>query len=202
MKIGNNYKLWQYTKDIYGGPYTCGYCGNTVTSTIGMALNHHNGSGYVKNDAPYGVFICPTCQLPTAIFPDSEGEVKQVPGAMFGNPVSNAPVDVTEIYDEAREAYSANAFTDVILLGRILLSHVAVSFGAKQGDTFQNHISYLKEHNYITANSTGWVDQIRKYGNQANHKLTINTREEAEKIIKFCEMVLKTNYEYPAIADA
>jgi len=38
-------------------------------------------------------------------------------------------------------------------------------------------------------------------GNQSNHEIEINTKDDAEKIIKFCEMLLKTNYEYPAMID-
>ncbi|MFT8514900.1 MAG: DUF4145 domain-containing protein [Lacticaseibacillus paracasei] len=203
MKIGNDYRFWNYTKDINGGPYTCGYCGNTVTSTIGMELNHRSVSApYPVNDKPYGVFICPTCKLPTAIFPNDREEVIQIPGAEFGAKVEHVPQTVNDIYNEARSAYSAGAFTGVILLCRVLLSHVAVEFGAKPGDSFQNHINYLKDNGYLTVNSSTWVDKIRKYGNDANHKLTVNTREDAEKIIKFSEMVLKMNYEYPEIANS
>ena len=43
------------------------------------------------------------------------------------------------------------------------------------------------------------VTNGRQFGNQANHEIRINTKEEAKRIIKFCEMILKLNYEYPSI---
>lgn len=202
MKIGQNYKFWEYNKDICASTYVCGYCGSTVTSNIGMQLEHIGvGLSYTVNDMPYGVFVCPNCKLPTAIFPDDRGEIIQMPEAEFGEKVEHVPQNVNDIYNEARSAYSAGAFTGVILLCRVLLSHVAVELGAQPGDSFQNHIKYLKDKNYLTVNSYIWVDEIRKYGNDSNHKLTVNTRKDAEKIIKFSEMVLKMNYEYPTIAN-
>lgn len=185
--------------EIAGASYTCGYCGELVRSTRGMTLGDTSNLHHNPNHT--GTFICPSCNLPTFIGKKFDGEAIQVPGTHFGNSIKNVDRDVNQIYEEARSAYSVGAYTGVILLCRTLLDHVAVSFGAKENQSFQFYVDYLSENNYVTANSTKWIDAIRKYGNAATHRLVINTSQQAELIIKFCEMLLKSNFEYPALLD-
>lgn len=78
--------------------------------------------------------------------------------------------------------------------------HIATDLGADTNLRFVQYVNYLNEHHYAGARSDQWVDQIRQFGNQANHEIRINTKEEAQRIIKFCEMILRLNYEYPSIA--
>ncbi|KRK60425.1 hypothetical protein FC31_GL001492 [Limosilactobacillus antri DSM 16041] len=78
--------------------------------------------------------------------------------------------------------------------------HIATDLGARDNLRFIEYVDYLNEHHYAGVRSEQWVDQIRQFGNQANHEIRINTKEEAQRIIKFCEMILKLNYEYPSIA--
>lgn len=201
------YDLDDYAHDwnsatIRSASFTCGYCGERVNSEKGMSLGYHDKYGTYKTSQPAGIYICTSCNLPTFIGKDKKGMEIQVPGQNFGNSVQNVEPDVNEIYEEARSAYSVGAYTGVILLCRTLLDHVAVSFGAKENQSFQFYVDYLADHNYVTTNSTKWIDAIRKYGNAATHRLVINTRQQAELIIKFCEMLLKSNFEYPALLDA
>ncbi|KZU84714.1 DUF4145 domain-containing protein [Lactiplantibacillus plantarum] len=188
------YNIWGGTT-IVKASYVCGYCGQKVTSNRGMALEYPDNVNRGVNDKPYGVFVCTNCNLPTFIYDDV-----QVPGSNFGEEVNSAPKKVTEIYNEARKSYSTGAFTGVILLCRVLLNHVAVSLGADDDKTFAFYVSYLTKNHYIPTGSSEWIDSIRKLGNTANHDLAINTRAEAETIIKFCEMLLKITYEYPSTA--
>lgn len=45
-------------------------------------------------------------------------------------------------------------------------------------------------------------DHIRDKGNDANHEITLMERKDAEQLIKFSEMLMRTMYEYPAeVAD-
>lgn len=187
------YNTWSGSS-IMKFSYVCGYCGQKVTSNSGMSLNRFNGLNGV-NDRSYGVFVCTNCNLPTFIYKDV-----QVPGSNFGEEVYSAPIKVIEIYNEARRSYSIGAFTGVILLCRVLLNHIAVSLGAMDGKTFAFYVNFLSENHYIPQGSDKWIDSIRKLGNIANHDLAINTRVEAETIIKFCEMLLKITYEYPNAA--
>ncbi|WP_282801146.1 DUF4145 domain-containing protein [Secundilactobacillus kimchicus] len=186
---------WEWgSTSIIKASYTCGYCGRYVASNQGMPWKKFTGS-FFSNIEPYGVFVCTNCHMPTFIYRDV-----QVPGNLFGNPISGVPDNVNAIYEEARQAYSVNAYTGVILLSRILLMHVSVNLGAEDPSNFAQAINYLKDNNYIPTTSEEWVDSIRKIGNRTNHDLTVNTKSEAETIIKFSEMLLRINYEYPDLA--
>lgn len=186
-------RIWKSEK-IMNFTYTCGYCGSRVTSERGMPLNIDNGVGYSYNSVSQGVYICPNCKYPTFIYEDM-----QVPGNNYGNSVANVSKEVEDVYNEARKSFSVAAYTGSILLCRKLLMHVAVDFGADKNKNFFDYVNYLKDNHYVSQNSGEWIDSIRKFGNVATHQIVVNTKEDAEKMIKFCEMLLKMNYEYPAL---
>lgn len=174
--------------------YICGYCNNLVTSDRGMALKipaKIDGKFYEAKEA--GVYICPHCHFPTFILLGD-----QIPGNRVGSPVKSVPEDVNNVYEEARRCFTVNAYTGTVLLCRKLLMHVAVDLGAKDDLKFVEYVNYLEDQHFVSVRSHEWVDQIRKYGNEATHEIQINTKEDAQKIIKFCEMILKMNYEYPS----
>lgn len=121
----------------------------------------------------------------------------QVPGNRYGNSVNNVPDRIDKVYEEARSCYAANAYTGTVLLCRKLLMHVAVDLGADDNLKFIEYVNYLNDKHFVSVKSHNWVDQIRKYGNEATHKLEVNSQQDAQMILKFCEMLLKMNYEYP-----
>lgn len=182
--------------------YQCGYCGKSVISFEGMRT-------YIYPSYPepltirtrmdlgksIGVYICPNCKKPTFI--DDIFDGTQVPLPKRDNNLQNIPLEVMKVYQEALDAYSAEAFTGTTLLCRKLLMHIAVNLGAKEGENFAYYVKFFDEQHFISPRSHGWVDEIRKIGNKANHELDVNTKEEAEKNLIFCEMILKSNYEYP-----
>ena len=194
-KLDSDYNHWDGNR-IMEATYTCGYCGSTVTSNNGMSVEIKRSTSRY-NDKPYVVFIGTTCKLPTFIYKDV-----QVPGFKIRNIVQHVPEDVISVYDEARSSFSVGAYTAVILLCRKLLMHVAVSFGAEAGKSFKFYVDYMADEHYFSPRSKNWVDSIRGFGNEANHEIKVNTKEEAEKMIKFCEMILKSNYEYPAMLES
>lgn len=191
----NSRNIWSDEQIMEHG-YICGYCGHEVSSNRGMplALKSESGSTILKN-RPCGVYICTHCHMPTFIYNDI-----QVPGDRFGSPVENVPDEVNDVYEEARSSFAAGAYTGVVLLCRKLLMHIATDLGADDGLKFIQYVDYLNENHYAGARSNNWVDQIRQFGNEANHEIRINSKQEAQRIIKFCEMILKLNYEYPSIA--
>ncbi|MBC6910032.1 DUF4145 domain-containing protein [Lactobacillus reuteri] len=176
--------------------YVCGYCGHEVSSNRGMPLKIIDGMMVPRNDKPYGVYLCTHCHMPTFIYRGI-----QVPGNRFGSPIKNVPDEVNDVYEEARSSFAAGAYTGVVLLCRKLLMHIATDLGADENLKFIQYVNYLNDNHFAGARSDQWIDQIRQFGNQANHEIRINTKEEAQRIIKFCEMILKLNYEYPAIAN-
>lgn len=185
--------IWKGER-VMSASFTCGYCGMHITSDRGMSLNTVYTPSNNRNDKAQGIYICTNCHMPTFIYNDT-----QVPGVNFGNSVNNIPEKVSKVYDEARKSFSVQAYTAVVLLCRKLLMHVSVDLGAKENIRFIEYVDYLKENHYVPKNSEGWIDAIRKFGNKSTHDIIINTKEDAEKMIKFSEMLLKMNYEYPAI---
>lgn len=50
---------------------------------------------------------------------------------------------------------------------------------------------------YVPPNGKEWVDHIREKGNEATHEIQMMTREDAQDLITFLEMLLKFMYEFP-----
>lgn len=169
---------------VKGESYLCGFCGNRVAPSKG-SFSH--GAK---------ILVCHNCSRPTFI--DVDG--RQYPEAAFGNYVSVADASIEGIYSEARKAISAGANTAAVLCCRKLLMHIAVERGAQAGQSFQSYVSFLSKNNHVPAACQDWVDQIRKLGNEANHEIILATREDAEQLLQFSEMLLKILYEYPARA--
>jgi Domain of unknown function (DUF4145) len=95
-----------------------------------------------------------------------------------------------------------NAHTAAVMCCRKLLMNVAVSEGAEVGKGFAYYVKYLADEGHIPPKATTWVDYIRNKGNDANHEIKIMTRADAERLIKFSEMLLRIMYEHPAeVAD-
>jgi hypothetical protein len=97
---------------------------------------------------------------------------------------------------------SSEAYTPAVLACRKILMNVAVSLGAKAGDTFASYVQFLAHQGYIPPNGRHWVDHIRKKSNEANHEITLMSKDEAEKLITFVEMMLKFIYELPNVVPA
>jgi hypothetical protein len=118
---------------------------------------------------------------------------------VFGNSVRDIPEKTVEqLYEEARKTTGSGAYTAAVLCCRKLLMHIAVSKGASPGDTFINYVQYLADKNFIPPDAKDWVNHIRKKGNEANHEITIMSKDDAEELISFCEMLLKVIFEFPA----
>ena len=175
---------WNSTQQVASRGYTCGYCNRPLASEKGW---HSGSSGFI--------YVCHHCTRPT--FFDRTGE--QIPGVMHGNPVDGiSDKEVAQLYDEARSTTQANAYTATVLCCRKLLMHIAVSKGAKPGESFAYYVDYLGENHFVPPDAKAWIDHIRKKGNEANHEINIMTREDAEELLSFSEMLLRIIYEFPA----
>jgi hypothetical protein len=186
-----NYDLnWSNLGGLPSRRYTCGFCGSPLASEKGWQAQSKHGGPVIAT-----IYVCHQCSGPT--FFDQHGG--QVPGSAFGGAVSDIPDEsVARLYDEARNATSAGAFTSAVLACRKLLMHIAVAKGASEGKTFISYVEYLAEKNYVPPDAKGWVDHIRARGNEANHQIVIMAKEDAEQLISFAEMLLKIIYEFPA----
>lgn len=174
---------WEGASDIGSKPYRCGYCGNIVASA----------KGYYTKDGVFRVYICPHCELPS--FFDKEN---QVPGIAPGNEVENLPDEIASLYREARYCVSVSAYTASVLACRKLLMNIAVAQDAPEGKKFIEYVQYLADNGYVPPHGKGWVDHIRKKGNEATHEIVIMSQPDAEELISFIEMLLKFIYEFPS----
>lgn len=75
--------------------------------------------------------------------------------------------------------------------------NIAVSQNAKEGEPFLAYVEYLAEKGYVPPNGRGWVDHIRKRGNEANHEIELMSEDDAKELVLFSEMLLKFIYEFP-----
>src|SRR2546428_1800597 len=173
---------WQNPIPMGPRGYVCSYCGHRV----GPAL------GWATNTAPQAfMYVCSYCGSPTYF----DTQNNQHPGAPFGNDVSSLPKEVGDLYKEARSCMTVNSFTSAVLTCRKLLMHIAVEKGAPEGQTFLQYVEYLSEKGYVPPDGKGWVDYIRKKGNEANHEIKIMSVGDASDLITFSEMLLKFVYE-------
>jgi len=173
---------WHQAQSIHPKSFTCGFCGDKVGSS----------HGYYYSPSPViSIYICTSCGCPT-FFND-----EQYPGPLIGRNIEKLPRDVAEVYDEIRDSIKQSNNTAALLLGRKLIMHLAVNVAkAKEGESFVDYINHLKEAGYIPPNGQQWIEYIKELGNEKNHELKLGTKEEAEKILKFIEVLLIFIYEF------
>ncbi|MEX0998424.1 MAG: DUF4145 domain-containing protein [Thermodesulfobacteriota bacterium] len=185
---------WENNVALPAISYICGYCGEYNSSSLGYKARSaiHAQAVWTYN---FGTIrICSSCAKPSY-----NREDEFTPGAKFGSDVENiSDENLKKLYDEARSCIQVNAFTASIMCSRKMLMNIAVDKGDQEGKSFVQYVEYLADNGYVTKSSKPWVDKIRTLGNDANHKIQILKREDAEELIKFVEMILKTNYEYPS----
>ncbi|GGA91681.1 DUF4145 domain-containing protein [Ornithinibacillus halotolerans] len=169
--------------------YKCGYCGKAAGPSSGYKCQSNDG----KNTFAY-IYICPNCNKPTFKKYSSD---EQVPGELFGNNIEFLPNDIEQLYNEARNCISVNAFTSAVLSCRKMLMNISVSQGAEAGKSFAYYVDYLEENYYIPPNSREWVDIIRKKGNEATHEIPSISKDDAVELLEFTEMLLRFVYELP-----
>lgn len=184
---------WSNLHTLTSQPFNCGYCGHSVASDKGYVGKRSDGQ-YVRQ---LHIYICHQCHKPTFI--DEYGN--QTPQKTFGRSVPNInDTNIETLYEEARSCYSANAFTSSTMACRKLLMNIAVSKGAEENKKFQYYVDYLEKNNFIPNGTKDWVDAIRTKGNEATHEIALSSKEEAEEILGFAEMLLRLTYEFPSKA--
>jgi hypothetical protein len=142
------------------------------------------------------IYICRHCSNPTFF----SFEAKQTPGPVYGKRVYDIPFqEVESLYNEARNCLSYNAYTASALCSRKILSKIAVSQGAKEGQNFIDYVEFISEKGLVPEDGKKWVDRIKTKGSEATHEITIMGKKDAEELLDFIEMHLRFIYEFPAI---
>lgn len=184
---------WINTSQLTPRSYRCGYCGKDIASEKGY---YEKINEKIMPGKPCDIYLCHHCNKPSYF--DSDGN--QTPGEIYGNEIKFLPSnDVELLYNEARFCFSINAFTSSVMCCRKLLMNFSVAEGAKEGDSFAKYVDFLDSKGFIPPKGKEWVDSIRKLGNEANHTIELKSKDDAKKIIKFTEMLLKFNFEVPGI---
>lgn len=167
--------------------YRCAHCGKEVAG-LPMAAS--------TRDAGRQIHICPLCQKPTYF-----AGAAQIPAELMGDHVEGlqAHAGIAAIYDEARKAASAGAFTGAVLLCRTLIGHIAEAHGAAKKAPFKAQIEHLINEGVVPRKFHAWIDVIRIAGNEATHDLDVATKEDARKILDLSAMLLRTIYEFDAL---
>lgn len=176
--------------------YVCGYCGTNSGPSKGYDCSSQlRQNGTTKTTKHGGVYICPQCNKPTFI--TQTGEKVQVPGPKLGDDIEFLPLDIEQLYNEARSCVSVNAYTASILSCRKLLMNTAVSKGAQVGKSFAYYVNFLSDKHFIPPGSDEWVDHIRNKGNEATHEIPSMSKDDAIELLDFTEMLLRFVYEMP-----
>jgi hypothetical protein len=183
---------WQNAQSLPTKQYFCGYCSKDVGVDRGYPVNMTDIN---RQQTSGGIYICPVCMGPTLIRPDGW----RFPGAAFGGSVSHVPLDLNELYEEARRCASHSCFTAAVLLCRKMLMNIAVSKGAAEGQSFAQYIEYLAAKGYIPPDGKHWVDHIRKKGNEATHQIAVMSEDDAKDLLILTEMLLRFVFEFPAM---
>lgn len=183
--------LWREASTLPSRRYVCGYCSGDITSNLGYKALHSGNTSIVS---AY-IYLCHNCGGSSYF----EGS-KQIPGAKLGSAIDHLPQNIAALHDEIRDATAAGANTAAVLAARKLLMHIAVECGADEGKKFVEYVDYLVDNHYAPPNSKVWVDKIRAVGNEANHEIKVMGTDEASSILRFIEMLLRFNYEFPQSA--
>jgi hypothetical protein len=121
----------------------------------------------------------------------------RIPEQLVGNEVKHLPKEVENVYNEARRCVTVNAFTGSVMLCRKLLMNIAVNKGAAPNQNFATYVDYLCDKGFVSGDNKIWAQLVRGKGNEANHEITMMTSTDAEELIEFLELVLKSVYEFP-----
>ena len=174
---------WASVLQIKKREFACGYCGNNVAADKGYK--------HCTDDA--WIYLCVGCGAPTYF----HGQ-RQFPQAAPVSGIAGAPDDIRDLFDEARRAHGARAHTAAVLVCRKILMHVAVEHKADPDKPFASYVEYLEEHHFIPVTAKPWVDYVRTRSNEANHEITVMTKEDSAGLLELTHTLLGLVYELPS----
>lgn len=180
-----NGEQWDHPQDAPVETYRCGFCGNDIAS--GMGLRTSSYAGIIR--------ICPQCNGPTFFSRDK----KQWPGSRMGGNVTGLTEEVEVMYGEARDCLSVGAYTASVMACRKILMNIAVAKGAEEDQQFAAYVDWLLKEGWAPKGTGGIVKYVKDRGNEANHQIVAKKREEAERVLKFIEQLLRNMFELASL---
>jgi hypothetical protein len=112
--------------------------------------------------------------------------------------VSGVPPELADLYDEARYAAGAGAYTAAVMVCRKMLMNIAVREGAKENQKFVQYVDYLGSQGFFSPKMRDFVSYIKDLGNEANHEIAPKSEKDAVATIEFVGALLRHNYEVPS----
>jgi hypothetical protein len=176
---------WDNKSKIGNARWKCGYCDHHVSSE----------DGYYTAGGAIFARPCPGCKGLSMFLDDGTVLPRPTPGS----PVTGVNPNVADLYNEARFAAGAGAFTASVMACRKLLMNIAVTEGAKPGLAFKDYVAYLEKAGMFSPKAKRVVEHIKDMGNDANHQINPKSQAEAELAIEFVGSLLRHNYEMPSM---
>jgi hypothetical protein len=168
---------------MFGGsqPYTCGYCGDVVTSL----------TGFYENCLPrHRIYICPHCEGPTTFVGDRPDS-----GFVAPDVLANYSDDVASLYRDACNCMAAKANIGAVLCARKLLVNIATSKGADKGASFLSSIDFLVDGGSVPADCLEQVQRLRDQGEEVDRDISESSRSDAADLLSFAKILLNSRHE-------
>ncbi|MGI0019029.1 MAG: DUF4145 domain-containing protein [Nitrososphaera sp.] len=163
--------------------FTCGHCGNSVNAYVAAI--------FPKDASRVRWLLCTQCGNGSVL--TEQGVI--YPPAPAGPSLEGLPPDIEQAYKEARNCFSFKAYAACEQVCRKILMYVGVEKGERECDTFENYLTHLENEGYVTKPMKSWVEQIRKNGNKATHKLDNPGETRAKSTLMFTAELLRLIYE-------
>jgi len=186
MDMKNKKISWSKVQALGGEPYVCGYCSKTVAPD----------KGYSGQTSQYAIRICSYCTRPSYFEVVNTANTIVVPPPRMGKEISKLPEDIEYLHNEIKDASASSSYSLAVMGCRKMLMHIAVEHGADEGKKFLEYVDYLEENHCFPQKSKQRIDGIRKMGNETNHNITINSKDELEEILAALDILLSFNYEF------
>ncbi|HEY3967079.1 MAG TPA: DUF4145 domain-containing protein [Planctomycetaceae bacterium] len=172
--------------------FECGACGKATQGRVVGAMIR-------KSDGKELLWCMCSCdrQEPTVLVKQGETLISQSPISKEFHPNDRWPKDLAALYDEAAKSYSASAFTACAMVCRKVLMATACAEGDEDGKGFVDYVNYITESVLTFPRAKTAIDSIRSIGNEANHKVTIITRDDAKRAMQIVTYMLDTIYALP-----
>lgn len=173
--------------------YLCAYCDHNVDGIIVASYPMMTDLGMAADQF---WMLCTNCNQPSV----ATVRGKVYPAAAFGPALVGLPPLVASAYSEARNAFRVEAYTACELMCRKILMNIAADKGGGEGKSFAEYVQWLEDHHYITPPMKGWVELIRKHGNQSTHEIEAPDKSRAEATLLFTAQLLRIVYEMEHLA--
>lgn len=198
----------------------CGYCGRELLMFMicnGQYKYTHEwkeyGAGvYTHYEYVYNIFVCPACHTPTIIqeeqdlendcdIPDDFGNIITVPivqrTTLYPSKIDRfkyAPTDVIQSYETASKLLHNEPLACAVFVGRTL--EFLCKDRKASGKTLDQMLKNLESKGEISQSILEMALSLKGFRNLAAHATLVKiSKEDAELLLKICEVVIEYVYE-------